>query len=350
MIEGSCDLKRISIGFFLFFIVFVAVGIWRYNHLQTPDYDTAERTKVLMDTLVRIEVFDKDREKAHKAIDMAFSEFEHLDQTFSHYLPNSEVSGINQNAGRNPSLVSDDVFAVLQRSIHFSKISKGTFDVTVGAISQLWDFTGEEPKIPDRDTIEENLEHVGYEKIRIDDEQHVVLSDSGMAIDFGGIAKGYAVDRAIHILKERGVTSSLVDAGGDIGLLGSKPNGEPWRIGIQHPRDMRKMIAVLEIDSGNVATSGDYERFFHQDGRRYHHILDPKTGWPAQGCMSATVLTNTAMDADMLATSIFVLGPDEGLAFIDSLPEVEGIILFEEDGRIEHVISQGLQEKITFNE
>ena len=343
-------MKKTTVGFVLILIVFVAVSIWRYNHSARREYDSIERTRVLMDTLVRIEIFDKDTEKAGDALELTFNEIERLTHVFSHYLPDSEVSKINRNGGKGTLAVSLDLCTLLQRAVHFSTVTNGAFDVTVGAVSQLWDFTSAEPKIPEQTKIEEKLERVDSGRIIMSHGYHVGLSDSGMTLDLGGIAKGYVVDRALDVLQENGVASCLVDAGGDIGLLGSKPDGKPWRIGVQHPRDMQKMVAVIDVDSGSVATSGDYERFFINNGRRYHHILDPKTGWPAQKCMSATVLTTRATDADILATGVFVLGPEKGMAFIEGLPEVEGLILFEEEGRIEHVVSGGLHGKITFHE
>ena len=162
-----------------------------------------------------------------------------------------------------------------------------------------------------------------------------------MAIDLGGIAKGYAVDRALRVLKAAGVSSSLVDAGGDIGLLGSKPNGAPWRIGVQHPRDMREMIAVIEIDSGSVATSGDYERFFEHEGRHYHHILDPRSGYPARGLVSVTIIAPTCGLADALSTAVFVLGPEAGMQLLRRLPQAEGLLIAEKEGKLTAWKSKG---------
>ncbi|MFQ6092504.1 MAG: FAD:protein FMN transferase [bacterium] len=342
-------MKKTSIGLSLFFILFVAAGVWRYSHRRGSASHSVERTRVLMDTLVRIEVFDEDEEKAQEAIGAAVSEIERLSMVFSHYLPDSEVSRLNREAGGSPETVSADLYTVLQRSVRFSRVTHGAFDITLGAVSQLWDFTGEEFRVPPAREIEARVESVDYERIIIDSEQRVALVDSGMAIDLNGVAKGYCVDRALKVLKSCGISSGLVDAGGDIGLLGSRSEEGPWRIGVRHPRDDQRLIAVIEVDSGSVATSGDYERFFIQDGRRYHHILDPKTGWPSRNCISVTILTQQAMEADILATGVFVLGPEKGLALVESLTGVEGLILFERDGRIEHLISEGLRERITFN-
>ena len=343
-------MKNASIGLLLFLIVLLAVAVWRYHHLGYPDSDSVERTKILMDTLVRIEAFDKNGEKAQEALEAAFSEIERLSSIFSHHMPESEVSGLNRSAGERPRSVSEELYTVLQRSIHFSKSMGGAFDVTVGVVSQLWDFTGEEPRVPRRHVLEEKLRSVDYGQIVVEDGPRVGLRDSTMAVDLGGVAKGYAVDRAVAVLKEKGITRAIVEAGGDIGLLGSKPKGQPWHIGVQHPRDIQSLVAVIKVDSGSVATSGDYERFFVQDGQRYHHILDPKTGWPSRSCISVTVLSQQAMDADILATGVFVLGPEKGLTFIEDLEGIEGLIFYEKEGRLEHVVSHGLRDRVTFRQ
>jgi thiamine biosynthesis lipoprotein len=341
-------MKTSSIGFVIFLVVFLLVSAWRYNHLRQSPSDSVERTRILMDTLVRIEVFGGDEHRAQEAMERAFGEMERLSGVFSHYRPDSEVSGINRHAGESPNAVSEDLYAVLQRTLHFAQVTKGAFDITIGAVSQLWDFAGEEPQIPSADEVRKNIELVRFQHLLVDEGKTAFLTEKGMAIDLGGAAKGYSVDRAVAVLRQEGVFSGLVDAGGDIGLLGRKADDQPWRIGVQHPRDATELIAVLEVDSGSVATSGDYQRFFFQEGQRYHHILDPETGWPSRGCVSVTIVTREAMDADILATGVFALGPQKGLALIEHLNGVEGLIFFERDGRIEHVLSKGLQDRIEF--
>jgi len=192
------------------------------------------------------------------------------------------------------------------------------------------------------------MELVDYGLITMAEGRRIGLVRSGMAIDLGGVAKGYAVDRALAVLRERGITSGLVDAGGDIRVLGTKSADTPWRIGIQHPRDGNALIALVEIDSGSVATSGDYERYFMKDGRRYHHILDPQTGWPCSACMSVTIVADLAIEADVLATAVFVLGPEEGMRLLDRLPGVGGIIFYDVEGRTERVLSGWLKDRVTF--
>ena len=343
-------MRSISAVFILVFLVFIAISVWQYNRYIHSGSHSVERTKVLMDTLVRIEVFEENEEKGLAAIDTAFVEIERLSDMFSHYDPGSEVSKLNMGAGKPPQHVPPELFSLLQRSVYFSKMIHGSYDATVGVVTRLWDFTSEAPAIPDSEEIRNALGLIDYRGIYIDNEGRAGLTDPGMAVDLGGGAKGYGVDRALSVLKQLGITSALVDGGGDIGLLGSKPDGKPWRIGVQHPRDMQNMIAVIEVDSGSVATSGDYERFFFQSGQRYHHILDPRTGWPARECISATILSSQTVDADILATGVFVLGPEKGMDLINSLPEVEGLIFFEENGQMVHVLSQGLQNRIIFNE
>ena len=342
-------MKSTAVGLLLFLIFLIAIATWRYHSLRYPDADSVERTKILMDTLVRIEVFDENEDQATKAIEAAYDEIERLSQIFSHHIPESEVSRLNRNPAGKILEVSPELYTVLERSKYFSIMMRGAFDLTIGTISQLWNFTGENPKIPQVEEIQERLLFIDFRNIITDEERRVSLASSKIAIDLGGVAKGYSVDRAIEVLRENGISRALVDAGGDIGLLGMKANSQPWRIGVQHPRDATELIAIIEIDSESVATSGDYQRFFFQDGQRYHHILDPKTGWPSRECISVTIVTRRAMDADILATGIFVLGPERGMAFVEELAGVEGLIFFEKDGQIEHIISKGLRDRVRFH-
>lgn len=342
-------MKIASIGFVIFLIAFLLVSVWRYHHLGQSSSDSVERTRILMDTLVRIEVFDENEEEGRAAIDAAYGEIDRLSKIFSYLLPESEVSRLNRIPPGEPWKASPELYTVLERSKYFSNVIPDGFDITIGAVSHLWDFTAEHPTVPQARDVAERLVYVDIGNIRFDEERRVSLADSMVAIDLGGVAKGYSVDRAVEVLQEHGISRALVDAGGDIGLLGRKENNQPWRIGVQHPRDATELFAIIEVDSGSVATSGDYQRFFFQDGQRYHHILDPGTGWPSRECISVTILARETTDADILATGIFVLGPERGLRVVERMEGVEGLILFQRDGQIEYVVSTGLQDKIEFN-
>jgi FAD:protein FMN transferase len=193
-------------------------------------------------------------------------------------------------------------------------------------VGKLWDFKRRPPLVPADDEIRRALANVGYERVHVDSERSTVELPSGTLLGLGGIAKGYGVDRAIEVLRKHGIEHAIVKAGGDMKLLG-RDRGRPWEIAIKHPRDRERALAVLEVSNVCIATSGDYERFFEYEGRRYHHILDPRTGRPSEGCIAATVLASNAEYADALATALCVLGPTEGLALIERLPRVEAIVV-----------------------
>lgn len=302
----------------------------------------------MMGTLVKVRVFTEDSVKAYADMEAAFKEMERVSALLSNYNPTSEVSRLNACAGWGEMRVSQDLLKVLKSSVKFSQITDGAFDVTIRPVLDLWGFSEDEPTVPSREEIESRLKLVGYENISIGPNGQVELTLEGMSIDLGGVAKGYGVDQAIEVLKSRGATRAIVDAGGDVRVLGPNPNGDRWHIGIRHPREKDGVIAVVEVDSGSVATSGDYERFFEKDGVRYHHLLNPKTGMPARESVSATVLANSAMDADILSTAAFVLGPDKGVELLNSLSGVEGVIFFEKDGGLVRAISDGLKGRVKF--
>jgi thiamine biosynthesis lipoprotein len=244
----------------------------------------------------------------------------------SHYRPDSEVSQISRHAGQKEVRVSPETLEVIERAIYFSRLSQGAFDITIGPVFRLWNFR--EGKIPGERDLKENLERVDYRKIKIARARSAVrLEDPRMELDLGAIAKGYAVDRACEVLKKNGIGNFLVNAGGDLKVSGEKEKGIAWTIGVQHPRLPSEFIGKLNLKDAGVATSGDYEKSFLKDGERYHHILIPSTGMPARECQSVTILAPSAMDADALATTVFVLGPKKGFALIEKMPGVHAVIV-----------------------
>jgi thiamine biosynthesis lipoprotein len=222
--------------------------------------------------------------------------------------------------------VSMETLEVISRALYFSRLSAGAFDVTIGPVFRLWDFR--QGKIPDEKDLQANLKRVDYRKIQVDrSRSSVFLKGRGMDLDLGAIAKGYAVDRASSILRGEGIENFLVNAGGDLKVSGTKENGEPWTIGIQHPRLPAERIAKLRLREAALATSGDYEKFFLRGEERFHHILNPATGMPARECQSVTIMAPAAMDADALATTIFVLGPQKGFSLVEQLPNIHAILV-----------------------
>lgn len=284
-------------------------------------------SKILMGTVVEITVGSNSETKARQSIARAFEEIERVERFASAHLADSAVSKLNTAGHGSPVRIGKELLAMLELAREISEQSSGAFDVSSGPITQLW-MIDDGGRVPSKQELASSVARVGYEGIVTSKNgDEVVLEKQGMALDLGGIAKGWAVDRAVEKLEELGVRSAIVDAGGDLRLIGSRPGKERWRIGIQHPRQPGKLLVSLDLADTAVVTSGDYERFFMVGDTRYHHIFDPATGLPARGCQSVTVLARTAAEADACATAAFVLGPEKGLAFLRSRPGVRGLIV-----------------------
>ncbi len=309
----------------------------------THGMEEVRRSGLYMGTVVDVIARGRDREGLEQAVSAAFSEVERVERLMSAYDRGSDVSRINRNAGGAAVEVDEEVFRLIERSLSVSKQSEGAFDITAGTFKGLWDFDADEPVVPGREEIKKRLGKAGYEGVELGGGHKVRLARRGMRIELGGIAKGYAVDRAVEALQSRGVRHALVNAGGDVRALGGKGGG-PWRVGIQHPRE-DGIIAGIELSGGAVATSGDYQKFFELDGRRFCHIIDPGTGMPAGSVQSATVLASEAWLADALATAVFVLGPDRGMSLVEGMEGVECVII-DKGGR--RSSSSGLQDRLTW--
>ncbi len=304
------------------------------------------KTMILMDTLITINVVSDSSDKASKAMDRAFDEIGKLDKLLNFFSSSSELSMINRNAGISAVKVSPETLEVIEDAIFVSEKTGGAFDSTIGPEISLWDFHTR--KMPDDKTVKERLPLVDYKLIRIDrNKSTVYLEKKGMLIDLGAIAKGYAADKAVEELKRQGITSGLVSCAGDIRAFGLKPDGKPWKIGIKNPRPANKedeIMATVGLSDMAISTSGDYERFFISNGRRYHHILDPKTGYSAEGCRSVTVIARYGFQTDAFSTGVFVLGPRKGMELLRQMG-FEGVIV-DKDGGIE--TTPGLKGRIEF--
>jgi thiamine biosynthesis lipoprotein len=235
--------------------------------------------------------------------------------------------------------VSEGTFEVVERARRFSEFSGGAFDITFNVMWGVWDFKQRPPTLPDPAEIGRRLPLIDYRDVVLDRRARTIeLRRKGMKIGLGGIGKGCAVDRVCALLESEGVTNYIVSGGGDVRVAGSRGK-TPWRLGVQHPRK-ESLLYVLDMTDVAIATSGDYERYFILDGKRYHHILDPKTGYPASGLSSVTLIAPEAMDADALSTSVFVLGARKGLELLEGLPGVEGIVI---DDHMQHSMTAGLR-------
>lgn len=301
--------------------------------------------QVAMGTGVEITLTGENEELAQKAALQAFQEIKRIEYLMSPWIESGDVTRINRSAGNNGVRLSPETVEVLKRAQEVSILSEGAFDITVGPLVQLWRKARERGMPPDIEEVKENLNLVNFRDLKIQYGGNVSLGKKGMSIDLGGIAKGYAVDRAFELLKGLGYRNLVVNAGGDLRVGGSKMEG-PWSIGIQHPRDPEKIMARISLSDTAIATSGDYEKFFIHQGKRYHHILNPKNGFPAEGCQSVTVLHKEGITADALATAIFVLGLEKGYALCQKLEGVECLIV-DKEGKV--TLSPGLKGRISLS-
>jgi thiamine biosynthesis lipoprotein len=307
-------------------------------HLVRASFDA-------MGTEVSFAVFTVDDVGAQKAIGDAISEVRRLEALMTTWRDDSEVSRINQNAGIKPVPVSPETIEVIDAAEKSSQLSGGAFDISFYALKGLWHFDEDrEAKLPPLAEIKKRLPLIDYRKIKVDhDKRTVLLEKKGMAINLGGIAKGYAVDRAVAVLKRAGFANAIVQAGGDLMCAGSKA-GQPWTSGIRDPRGARgEVFAVMRLTDHAFSTAGDYERFFIIDGKRYHHILDPRTGFPATQSRSVTIYAPNATIADGIDDAIFILGWKKGFEMIDKLDDV-GAVVVDNEGAVH--VSKRVQDRV----
>jgi thiamine biosynthesis lipoprotein len=298
-----------------------------------------------MGTVVEITLVGEDEEAANKATLQSFQEIKRIEHLMSPWIDSSDVTRINQSAGKEWVKVSQETLRVIKKAREISELSEGGFDITVGPLTQLWRVAREKGIPPSADELKRKLDLVNFRNVMIDQEEKVFLKKRGMSIDLGGIAKGYAVDRAFEVLRTLGYKNLIVNAGGDLRVGGSKLD-QPWSIGIQDPRSSEKIMATVTISDSAIATSGDYEKFFIYQGKRYHHIFNPKDGLPSDGCQSVTIICKEGMVADALATAVFVLGPEKGYVLCQKLKGVDCLIV-DKEGKI--ILAPGLKSRISFN-
>lgn len=317
------------------------VGFTLYQGFGEDDLHQAY--KMTMDTSVELR-FSPGSMPADQLEEEVFAEIVRLEKLFSRSLEDSDVSKVNAAAGLSNVQVSPEVLFVTGKALYYAELTEGSFDPTIAPLIDLWGFLGQEYRVPEPEELEKTIPLVNYTALEIDRETETLfLSQSQMGLELGGIAKGFIVDRAMEILKNAEVEHAFINAGGDIGLAGKNPDGEPWRIGITNPRETDQIIAVLSLKDCSVVTSGDYERSFEEDGEKYHHILDPETGLPAKELASVTIVADTTLIADVLSTAVFVLGPQQGLQLLEDLDQVEGVLITPD---LEIMVSSGLESYI----
>lgn len=283
-----------------------------------------EDTQQMMDTFVTVTVYASDEEKADSVISAAFDRMEEIERVASIFDEGAQAFQLNRDGYLEAP--SKDLRHLINKSLEYGKLTDGAFDITVQPLLELWEAgLWQEPEEVQQRRINETLALVGWDKIDTQDD-NIFFTEAGMKITLGGIAKGYAADEALEVIREMGIKHALVNVGGDIATLGSKPEAEPWLIALVNPDDETQSLANFNIAGKAVATSGNYARYFDPE-QEAHHIINPKTGYSAQECISATVIAENATQADALSTSIFVMGPEAGVALIDSLSNVECLMV-----------------------
>ncbi|MDF2636513.1 MAG: ApbE family lipoprotein [Pelosinus sp.] len=332
--------KKISLGIVMVVALALLISGCLGNNIAAPK--PFKETQFLMDTVIEITAYGPGAEEAVKA---AFGEFQRLHTLTNNFDENSQLSKINQMAGKEKVAVDPTLVDIIRFSKDVSDKLGDSFDITIGPLTKLWGIGQKGEYVPTQAEIDKVLPLVNYHLVEVDTNANTVyLPKTGMMLDLGSIAKGYATDLAIEKLKAMGISSALVNAGGNVRVIGNKPDGKPWRIGIQHPRDtdgISGKLALTEWDT--METSGDYQRFIMKDGIRYSHILNPRTGWQPREVASVTMVNSSSTYGDILSKPIFVLGVEKGLELLKQFPGNEAVIVTL-DGKI--IITPGLEGKI----
>ncbi len=307
-IATSDIMKKILLTLCIFCLVFSFVGC---------SEEKVSRTVMVMDTVATVECYG---DNAKEACDKAISEIQRLELLFSPWIETSEIYKINKNAHLSPVKTDGEVFSVLERCIEVSKITDGAFDITLKPLKDVWNMKSESPTVPSQELIDGALVMCGYENLVLKD-GCVSFKKEGMALDLGGAVKGYAADKAAEVIKNAGVKNALIDIGGNVYTLGKSPKGREWKIGLQHPgKDRGEYFKTIELSDKTCVTSGSYERYFEENGKVYHHIMDRKTGYSADsGLISVSVTGKSSFEADMASTAAFVMGKEEFLKVKDKL-------------------------------
>lgn len=284
-------------------------------------------TRLLMGTLVEVTLVG-DSSKVNAAVESIFDEIKRIENLTSFHNP-SELTKINEAAGKGPVKTKGELLNLIGEAFKIAQQTDGAFDPTVGALTRLWQFSGPgEPRVPSETEIGEALTKVGWDRVRIDPStETILLPDEGMALDLGGIAKGYTLNRLADIIAKSGVSAALVNIGGDILAVGEKQAGNPWRVGVKDPRNPRGIAAVAPLKNRVIVTSGDYERLLMKDGKRYHHIIDPRTGYPANNLRSVTLVGPVGTTLQPMGTAVFVLGVDKGMKLMESIADTTGFLI-----------------------
>lgn len=289
-----------------------------------------KRTEFLMGTVVTVKIYDKKKEKV---LEDVFSRIEILADQITVNEEGSVIDDINNQAGKTPVKVSEDIFRLVKEGIGYSQYSGGVFDITIGPLTSLWSIGFPEAKVPTQEEIDQVLPLIDVQQIELnEDEQTVFLKKEGMKLDLGGIAKGFIADEVEKVLEENDVRSAIIDLGGNIYVKGQNPSGRAWEVGVQNPFSARgEMVGKMKQENASIVTSGIYERYLEKDGVKYHHILSPINGYPVNNeVVGITIVSDTSFDGDGLSTTMFIKGIEEGLKAVEKLDGIEAIFVSNE--------------------
>ena len=327
-------MKRNNKSFIL--VVFAVIFVLSFLYFglvseRTEPFEADSGSRPVMGTFARVIVIGADERVAEACIEAAFEWIYKIDGLMSYHNPDSEISRLNRSAFENPVKVGPLTYQVIKKGIEFGRLTDGAFDVTIGPLVDLWRRCADANTIPTEQQLQEAGSRVGWDKLILEDsEQTVQFAVDGMRLDLGGIAKGFAIDKAIEVIKESGGLGALVDIGGDIRCYGKTPKGQKyWPIGLQNPdlESEKQILFTLKLSAGAVATSGDYQRFVLIGGRHYSHIINQKTGSSVEGLSGVTIITDSATDADALATAVSVMGAEKGIELIEKSSNTEAIMV-----------------------
>jgi thiamine biosynthesis lipoprotein len=299
------------------------------------ELQTYSRDFFAMDTYITCKITSQDQALAERGLGAVEKAFVDIDSLTNRFDQQSELQLINQNAGIAPVKVSQDTFTLVKTGVEWYQRTDGAFNILIGSVMDLWGFGTDHPAVPGQDDVKQALSKADCSKIVLDEAKSTVfLPEKGMILDLGGIAKGYATDKAVSTLQELSIKNALINAGGNVYVLGNKADGTPWRVGVQDPRNPEGIKAVLQGRDQALVSSGDYQRYFEVDGVRYHHIIDPQSGFPSRASAGTTVVMESATIADVLSTALFIKGPQKGLEMAADMPGVGAVMMISTDGQM----------------
>ncbi|MBP7396238.1 MAG: FAD:protein FMN transferase [Flavobacterium sp.] len=309
-------------------LIFLLTSIFAFGQV------THKRKLYMLGSPFEMTVVAKDTIQGNIYIDMAVAEVKRIENLISDWIPTTQISQVSKNSGIQPVKVDKEVYDLVERAIKVSQLTSGAFDISYASMDKIWKFDGSMKAMPTPEAIKQSVARIGYQKIVLDAKaQTIYLKEKGMKLGLGGIGQGYIADKIKDLLLSKGCTSGIVNVSGDINAWGYQTTGKPWTVAIVNPMNKNKVFATFPLENSSVETSGSYEKFVVFDGKRYSHIIDPRTGYPAQGVVSVSVFAKQTEIADALATGIFVLGVDVGLNLVNQLKGI-GCIIVDDKGEI----------------